>query len=272
MRQIVLFDMDGTLTEPRQKIEWSTVRAIRELSKIAEIGIVTGSDYDYLVEQCRELWYGIGSTPASRITLMPCNGTKVYKYSLDKRKWELKHSRDMRQEIEQKNYNSLLSSLMSYQIVLSCREDVPFSGTFLHFRESMLNWCPIGRKATQTEREAWKKVDAEKRLREHYLKLLRKEIATMGISVTAALGGSTSIDIYPKGWDKTYALQHFKDYTCWFVGDKCQPNGNDHLIFEAVSAHGRGYVTKSPKNTEEIIKDISEQITAAQDVDQEKES
>jgi phosphomannomutase len=136
----------------------------------------------------------------------------------------------------------------------------------------MLNWCPIGRKATQAEREAWKKVDTEKGLREHYLELLRNEIATMEISVTAALGGSTSIDIYPEGWDKTYALQHFEGHTCWFVGDKCQPNGNDHLIFEAASAHGRGYVTKSPENTEKIIKDISKQITAAQDVDQEKES
>ena len=108
MRQIVLFDMDGTLTEPRQKIKWSTVCAIRELSEIAEIGIVTGSDHDYLVEQCRELWYGLNSAPPSRITLMPCNGTKMYKYSLDKRKWELKHSRDMRQEIGQKNYLSLI--------------------------------------------------------------------------------------------------------------------------------------------------------------------
>ena len=264
--------MDGTLPEPRQKIEWSTVSAVRELAKVAEIGIVTGSDYDYLIDQCKELWYGLGSTPPSRITLMPCNGTKVYKYSLDNRRWELKHNRDMRQEIGQENYSSLLSSLMAYQIVLLCREAVPFSGTFFHFRESMLNWCPIGRKAPQAEREAWKLVDAEKDLRSYYLELLKKELANMDIPLTAALGGSTSIDIYPKGWDKTYALQHFEDYTCWFVGDKCHPDGNDHLIFEALSAHGRGYITKSPKHTEEIIKDISKQISSVENVNQKQES
>lgn len=263
--------MDGTLTEPRKKIEWSTVCAVRDLSNIAEIGIVTGSDYDYLIDQCEELWYGLGSTKPSRITLMPCNGTKMYRYSWDRRRWELKHSRDMRQEMGQKNYNSLLSSLMSYQIVLACQEDIPFSGTFLHFRESMLNWCPIGRKATQAEREAWKKVDDEKNLRPYYLKLLKKELTKLDVPVTAALGGSTSIDIYPTGWDKTYALQHFKEYACWFVGDKCHPDGNDHSIFEVTSAHGRGYVTKSPKNTEEIIKDISKQILSVQNVNQKQE-
>ena len=75
----------------------------------------------------------------------------------------------MRQEMGQKNYNSLLSSLMSYQIVLACQEDIPFSGTFLHFRESMLNWCPIGRSATDKERRAFERFDKKYKFRKRVL-------------------------------------------------------------------------------------------------------
>ena len=57
---IVLFDMDGTLTEARKKANWSIVRPLRELSKHAHIGIVTGSPMTYLEQQCGILWTELG--------------------------------------------------------------------------------------------------------------------------------------------------------------------------------------------------------------------
>ena len=49
--KIFLFDMDGTLTPPRKQIEGKVVRALRALSSIGKIGVVTGSDYDYVKQQ-----------------------------------------------------------------------------------------------------------------------------------------------------------------------------------------------------------------------------
>ena len=48
MKNLVLFDMDGTLTPPRSHLDYNLVDTLRELVKFAEIGIVTGSDMDYL--------------------------------------------------------------------------------------------------------------------------------------------------------------------------------------------------------------------------------
>ena len=48
---VVLFDMDGTLTEPRSSLEKDLVPLLEELSNIADIGIVTGSDFEYLKQQ-----------------------------------------------------------------------------------------------------------------------------------------------------------------------------------------------------------------------------
>ena len=53
MKKIVLFDMDGTLTPARKKMQWSMVDALADLQQAgAEIGIVTGSDLDYVRQQC----------------------------------------------------------------------------------------------------------------------------------------------------------------------------------------------------------------------------
>ena len=43
--------MDGTLTPPRESLEESLVPVLENLSEVAEIGIVTGSDFGYLKQQ-----------------------------------------------------------------------------------------------------------------------------------------------------------------------------------------------------------------------------
>ena len=87
--------------------------------------------------------------------------------------------------------------------------------------------------------------------------LVAKELKSLSknISLTAALGGSTSFDIYPEGWDKTYALNHVTDDKIIFVGDKCKPGGNDHTIYTALDSTDdhESYSTKSPAETITII-------------------
>ena len=75
------------------------------------------------------------------------------------------------------------------------------------------------------------------------------------IGVTVKLGGDTSFDIFPTGWDKTYALNHFdkNSWSFWFVGDRCYPQGNDYEIFSLLKDSGRAYETSGPEETLEII-------------------
>ena len=74
-------------------------------------------------------------------------------------------------------------------------------------------------------------------------------------NVEIKLGGETSYDIYPKGWDKTYALQHFEGYECWFVGDRCGNGGNDQTIYERLRVHGRSFEVNNTKDTMKLIFD-----------------
>ena len=78
--------------------------------------------------------------------------------------------------------------------------------------------------------------------------------------VTIKLGGDTSFDIYPKGWDKTYGLKHFSNWDVWFVGDRCYPDGNDYEIYKECCKKDQGFITSGPEQTVEIIDEIIEKI------------
>ena len=71
-------------------------------------------------------------------------------------------------------------------------------------------------------------------------------------NINIKLGGETSFDIYPVGWDKTFAFQVFDDYDeIYFVGDRCTPDGNDYEAY--LLAVDKGYNTTGPETTKDII-------------------
>ena len=65
----------------------------------------------------------------------------------------------------------------------------------------------------------------------------------------------TSFDIYPVGWDKTYAFNNFEKYKeVYFVGDRCNPTGNDYEAY--LLAGEKGFKTRDPSQTINIINEI----------------
>ena len=75
-KTIVLFDMDGTLTKPREEFESFLLPTLTDLAEKAEIGIVSGSDYNYICEQMGRILKR--SHIRYKTHLLPCNGTKHY--------------------------------------------------------------------------------------------------------------------------------------------------------------------------------------------------
>jgi len=113
--------------------------------------------------------------------------------------------------------------------------------------------------ADSEQRARFVELDRSKELRIKLKNELEGIIKDQKIPVTIALGGSTSFDIYPHGWDKTFVLRHLSQYDkIYFIGDRCQEGGNDKALYDALSAiPGRAFETDSPEQTIEIIKNIS---------------
>ena len=254
-KSIVLFDMDGTLTEPRQAFDFKVLEpSLMKLSEFADIGIITGSDEDYLREQMESFLYD--SSSRYKTHLMPCNGTKYLKPPVNAAgDFVLTHKVSMEEQLGSKKYRELLCELICSQLDV-CHTGCPLSGHFINCRGSMINWSPIGRNARREQREEFIKIDKERNIRKHFINELRAMLQLKGMDekVTIKLGGDTSFDIYPTGWDKTYGLKHFRGWDVWFVGDRCGENGNDFEIYNACL--GQSYVSEGPEHTVEIIECI----------------
>ncbi|KAL9103731.1 MAG: hypothetical protein Q9187_008974 [Circinaria calcarea] len=157
-------------------------------------------------------------------------------------------------------YKALVNFVLRYIADL----DLPVKrGTFVEFRNGMVNISPIGRNATVLERNAYEAYDLTHHVRRDFIAALQARFADYGL--TYSIGGQISFDVFPAGWNKTFCLRHVEaekersgvEYTTiHFFGDKTGKGGNDYEIFE----DGRtvGHVVKSPEDTMRIVKELFE--------------
>ena len=244
-KSIVLFDMDGTLTEARMAFERFLLPTLSQLVNHAEIGIVSGSDYNYIREQMKLVIEQ--SEVRYKMHLLPCNGTKHYTPPQNNGSgYDLSYNKDMKEQIGEESFNELISMLLERQFRFS-RILPNLSGTFIEYRGSMINWCPIGRSANSKERAAFVNLDTSysPHLRQRTRTSLLENDEFAKLNLNLKIGGDTRFDIYPKGWDKTYSLKHFPEYDIWFVGDRCQDGGNDKELYDLLQPHGRSYSGKN---------------------------
>ena len=253
----VLFDMDGTLTEPRQKMEIMMSAAIAKLQKSGfRVGIVTGSDLNYIKDQCQIL-FDFSPVDYTQIDFYPCNGTKHYTFLHN----EIEHySNSMRSEMGVKLYNDLIYALCDIQghfRYQSWAANIPLTGNFIDCRGSMINYCPIGRNASEKERDIWISLDRKFNIRKNILDMHFPDNGNWS-DLSIKMGGETSFDITPESWNKTYVLRNFKELDeVWFIGDRCEKDGNDKELYDAIKLRlaGDSFKTSGPSKTMEIIND-----------------
>ena len=255
--KVVLFDMDGTLTPPRGVMSQAMLSALIELQKNNfRIGIVSGSDFDYIMQQCAII-QEINQFNYHKVDFFPCNGTKHYTLDLNCNKI-INYEKNMIDEIGRPVYNQILFQLFKIQHNFYQSEyasTIPLTGNFIQYRGSMINFCPIGRNASLEGRELFVKLDNKHKIRQNIFESYFKNFNFTNITVK--LGGETSFDIYPKGWDKSYVLKNFNiSDKIWFVGDKCVGNGNDKEIYDIINRSSRAFQTMSPLDTQSIIQKI----------------
>ena len=80
----------------------------------------------------------------------------------------------MIKKLKQKKYGLLVSELFRMQADIADNDLIPFTGEFVSYRESLLNWCPIGRMADDDDRQAFIEYDKSSGLRKKYLTRLKK--------------------------------------------------------------------------------------------------
>lgn len=222
-----IFDVDGTLTPSRGKIDPEFKEFFLQFCQDNEVYLVTGSDHNKTVEQ---LGSYICRWP---IYIYNCSGNEVWaKEQLIKTKsWDAP--------------SELYDFLNSW---LSASKFPARVGNHIEERTGSLNFSIVGRNATLGERILYKKWDEENRERES----IAFQINSMFDNITATVGGETGIDIHPTGWDKGQILVDFnlKEDRIFFFGDKVELGGNDYPLAKKLK---NVYKVESWKNTWETL-------------------
>lgn len=264
MKKIVLFDMDGTLTPARKSMPRDAAEKLFILhNRGYDIGIISGSGLNYILEQC-DVFFKMYGTRLDRLKIYPCNGTKYFKWNVERNEPEKVYNSNIRGELGDNKLKRVLNALLNYQIDLMNNYEFSdrfnYTGTFVDYRESMINWCPIGRNANFSDRAIFEDLDEYFKIRERFSRVLTKDPTFSGLSIK--IGGATSFDIYPHGWDKTFPMNGNSVKSgmsvydeIYFVGDKCQPGGNDYELYEYVKNINEENVfeTKGPQQTIQFI-------------------
>lgn len=236
---LFLFDVDGTLTPSRQKAPEEILNMLTELKKRAYIGFVGGSDLKKQQEQ-------IGSELLTIFDFgFPENGVQFYRGK------ELVSSESFIGYLGEENYGLLVNFIL---LLLSKCELPVKRGNFIELRHSMMNVSPVGRSCSTEERQAFCELDKQKRFRESIAQQINEKFGD-SLNIQCSIGGQISIDIFPKGWDKTYCLRHIKQKQIYFFGDMTHKGGNDYEIFNHPSVTGT--TVTSPQDT---IKKVNERL------------
>lgn len=128
-------------------------------------------------------------------------------------------------------------------------------GTFIEFRNGMINVSPIGRNCSREERNEFEKYDLANGIRVKFVEALKKEFSHL--SLTYSIGGQISFDVFPTGWDKTYCLRHLQSdgfKHIHFFGDKTFEGGNDYEIYNHPNVIGHS--VQCPEDTMRILAEI----------------
>lgn len=229
--KIILFDIDGVLTENRQKISKGVKSYLTQLSYKHEIKFVTGNNF----VQSKDI---LGDLPFSYDIF--CNNADELRYKNGEYLWS------------EDSIDPLPVSLDQFLMHIQNDWAGLRFGNHIEWRTPrFLNYCPIGRHCPQEERE---------RFNGDSIQGVYECVKRSFPHIEVVRGGQISIDIFSKGADKSRAVAKMKEWhnaDCIYIGDKTSPGGNDYPVVEYCEDKESFVLTSTgPQNTVEIIKEI----------------
>ena len=248
MSKLILFDVDGTLTESGKIIHNSMLNKLITLNnKGYDLGIVGGGKLEKILNQIKK-----SNCFTHIFTECGC----VYNKNIGSDILEL-------QTIYTKNIRNhklypQINILIKRALLFISQVDYTITGNFIDLREGIIYISLIGMAANDFERKVFIEKNKLHRYRTNLINILKDKAEELNIlnKLTISEGGEVGIGLYPIEYDKIQVLKHLSEYSeIHYFGDKYEKNGNDHNIINAENVIG--HPVNSPDDTIKILDCLS---------------
>ena len=218
MKQLVAFDLDGTLAESKQPLKDDMGEALADLLGVADVAVISGGDWPQFDKQVASRLPS--RADLAKLWLMPTTGTKLYTHQSGD--WKPVYAELFTDEQKKEIIDA-------FNAALEATGFVPEQtwGERIEDRGSQITFSALGQQAPIEAKEHWDPDFAKRKVIQADLK---KRLPDLSIN----MGGATSIDITQKGVDKAYGLRKLSkesgiaEGAMMFIGDAIFPGGNDY--------------------------------------------
>ena len=201
--------MDGTLTPSRREMTQDFEEFYSRWAKHHTFFLVSGSNLEKIKEQVPQYILDMSEG------VFTCGGNQLWLGGKLSYNHEFKPEKDLINFLKEKLSNS------PYPVR---------AGNHIEDRGSMLNFSIVGRDCSLEERLEYFEYDVHSNERS----IISDEIVNKWNNLDAVIGGQISIDITPKGMNKSQVLSEVKkfysDDRYIFIGDRTMKGGNDYPL------------------------------------------
>ncbi len=249
-KKITAFDLDGTLAESKQHLENDVSELLCLLAKEKIVVIITGGSFEQFKKQFLPYFKPNKSEEEliyKNLILLSTSGSQRYQYDEKIKDWVMTDIEEFPSGTKDRVIKSLNEIILSGKYGIT---PVIEGDEVIEDRLTQITMSALGQHAPIELKKLW---DPEQIKRQEIKKILESQLPDVSIII----GGTTSLDILPKGFDKAKGLIRLLNKLGMtiddmiFVGDAIFPGGNDYSAYEAGIESIR---VSGPTESKEIIK------------------
>jgi HAD superfamily hydrolase (TIGR01484 family) len=242
LKELIVFDLDGTLAESKSSLDAEMSRLLHDLLGIVKVAVISGGDWPQFEKQV--LSHLPHDKSLVNLSLLPTCGTKFFRYKGD---WKKIYSEDFTANEKEK-----ITSFLKKAVEQAGFKVKKVWGEVIEDRGSQITFSALGQQAPLVYKEKWDS-DFTKR------KKIKAILDTLIPEFSVRMGGSTSIDVTKPGIDKAYGVRKLRDILgislkeMIFIGDALFAGGND---YPAEQAGVVSIPVQGPNETKRVVETI----------------
>jgi phosphomannomutase len=242
MKNLIVFDLDGTLAESKSPLDTEMATLIGRLLAVIRVAVISGGAWPQF--QTQLLGQLADNESLNNLSLLPTCGTRFYRR---KGTWQSVYAEDFAADVSKRIVAALYGALDA-----SGFRAAHTWGDIVEDRGSQITLSALGQNAPLDAKRVW---DPDFKKREAIKAMLEPSLP--GFSVH--LGGATSIDVTRPGIDKAYGIAKLHEILdiaiadMIFIGDALFPGGND---YPAKQAGVLSIAVRDPHETKRVVEAI----------------